>query len=101
LAAYASTLGLTLTNPATILSFAAIFAGVGLVDARDDLLAPGLLVAGVFCGSALWWLVLTSIIGALRRRFSLRALRWVNVVSGATLMIFAALALLSAVAFVR
>ncbi|MEO7003331.1 MAG: LysE family transporter [Ktedonobacterales bacterium] len=95
--AYASTLGLTLTNPATILSFVAIFAGVGLVGAHADPLASGLTVVGVFCGSAVWWLILSSVVGALRKRFSLRALRWVNLLSGATLLIFAALALLSVV----
>ena len=99
LAAYTSTLGLTLTNPATILSFAAVFAGVGLVGARADVLSAGATVVGVFCGSALWWLILSSVVGALRRRISVRVMRWVNVLSGATLLIFAALTLLSLVAF--
>jgi threonine/homoserine/homoserine lactone efflux protein len=53
LGAYASTFFLTLTNPTTILSFAAIFAGVG-VGAKADASSVVLLVGGVFAGSALW-----------------------------------------------
>src|SRR5690242_16206394 len=56
-AAYASTLFLTLTNPMTILSFAAVFASIGLA-VPPDYFSAGLMVAGVFTGSALWWLLL-------------------------------------------
>src|SRR6476661_6636317 len=58
LRAYASTVALTLTNPLTILSFAVVFAGLGLGSGSSDYLSAGLLVLGVFCGSALWWLLL-------------------------------------------
>ena len=54
--AYASTLILTLTNPMTILAFAAIFAGLGLGNAGAGYTAGALLVLGVFLGSAAWWL---------------------------------------------
>jgi threonine/homoserine/homoserine lactone efflux protein len=54
LAAYASTFGLTLANPATILSFIGIFAGIGLATENGPALYPALLlVAGVFLGSAI------------------------------------------------
>jgi threonine/homoserine/homoserine lactone efflux protein len=78
--AYLSTLGLTLTNPMTILSFAALFVGLG-VTASD---APGaaLLTAGVFAGSAAWWLVLVGLVGALRSRVTPGGLRRVNMASG-------------------
>ncbi|KPQ34434.1 MAG: putative threonine efflux protein [Phormidesmis priestleyi Ana] len=56
--AYFSTLFLTLTNPATILSFAAIFAGLGIT--QTSRLSSVTLVFGVFTGSVLWWLVLVS-----------------------------------------
>src|SRR3712207_555148 len=55
--AYFSTLALTLTNPATILSFTAIFAGF-LSRGDQSYTATSLLVLGVFLGSALWWLAL-------------------------------------------
>ena len=93
LAAWASTVALTLTNPTTILSFAAVFAGLGLAGA--DYVSAGLLVVGVFGGSALWWLILSGGVNLLRARFSARAMRWVNIVSGALLLGFAAFALAS------
>ena len=93
LAAWASTVALTLTNPATILSFTAIFAGLGLVGVGYT--AAGLLVVGVFLGSALWWLLLSSGVSLLRARFNARMLRAVNIVSGLLLLGFAAFALVS------
>src|SRR5919201_2008869 len=57
--AYTSTLFLTLTNPTTILSFAAIFAGLGVASSGGGYPSAGLLVLGVFAGSALWWLFLS------------------------------------------
>lgn len=93
--AYVSTLFLTLTNPATILSFAAIFAGLGVASMRGDYLTAGALVAGVGLGSALWWLILSSGINLLRARMDTRALGWVNRVSGVVLLSFGAAALVS------
>jgi threonine/homoserine/homoserine lactone efflux protein len=81
--AYASTLALTLTNPTTILSFAAIFAGLGIAGAGGDYGAAAALVLGVFAGSALWWLVLSGGVGLLRGAVTPGALRWVNRLSGA------------------
>ncbi|MBI3140610.1 MAG: LysE family transporter [Rhodocyclales bacterium] len=85
--AFASTLALTLTNPATILSFAAIFAGIGLMEAGAPTSAAAALVAGVFAGSAAWWLILSGLTGLLRERLAPH-LRWVNLASGLTLVAF-------------
>ena len=90
--AYASTLFLTLTNPTTILSFAAIFAGLG-VGSTNDALSAMLLVLGVFLGSALWWLVLSGTAGLFRAKLSAGGLRWVNRVSGTIIAAFGVLAL--------
>ena len=95
--AYGSTLALTLTNPATILTFAAIFAGVGLAGTAGRA-GAALLVLGVFLGSALWWLILSGGVGLLRTRFNARAMRAVNLISGLLLLGFAALALASLIA---
>lgn len=81
LRSYLSTLGLTLTNPATIIAFFAIFAGAGLAAAASTP-AAGLMVVGVFLGSAAWWLLLSTVVGLLRGRFDARALVWVNRVAG-------------------
>jgi threonine/homoserine/homoserine lactone efflux protein len=95
--AYASTLFLTLTNPLTILSFAAVFAGLGLGGTGGDYLSAGTLVLGVFSGSALWWFALSGGVSLLRRRFDLRRMAWVNRLSGAVILAFGLYALLSVV----
>ena len=93
--AYASTFVLTLTNPATILSFAAVFAGLGLVNTRGNYLAAGILVVGVFSGSALWWLLLSGGVSLFRGHFTPHRLRWVNWLSGFIITGFGLLVLLS------
>jgi threonine/homoserine/homoserine lactone efflux protein len=95
LGAYTSTFLLTLTNPTTILSFIAVFAGLGLASMGGDYAAAALLVLGVFAGSALWWLLLSGGVGLLRARFDTRAMRWVNRISGGVITIFGVLALAS------
>jgi threonine/homoserine/homoserine lactone efflux protein len=90
---YVSTVFLTLTNPATILSFIAVFAGLGLAATRNDYPAALQLVAGVFLGSALWWLLLSGGIGFFREKFNAERLRWVNWISGLILGAFGLLAL--------
>lgn len=90
--AYLSTLFLTLTNPTTILSFIAVFAGLGL-GVIPNPLAAAWVVAGVFAGSALWWLILTQAIGLVRGRFRPEWMIWVNRLSGGILIAFAVYAL--------
>ncbi|MEW6304506.1 MAG: LysE family transporter [Verrucomicrobiota bacterium] len=91
--AYASTVFLTLTNPTTILSFVAVFAGFGLSETATNYATAAVFVLGVFLGSALWWLILSGIVGAFRERFGPRQMRWVNRISGAIIMAFGLLAL--------
>lgn len=93
--AYASTLLLTLTNPMTILSFAAIFAGLGLVSAAGNYLSAVTLVLGVFCGSASWWLLLSTVVSIFRSRINPGAFQWVNRISGIVIAGFGALAVIS------
>lgn len=89
-------LSLTLTNPATIMAFIAIFAGFGLggdlgrVDAAT-------LVFGVFIGSSAWWLTLSSIVASIRHRVSDRRLVMLNHYTGVALAGFGIWALGSAV----
>ncbi|HET9733793.1 MAG TPA: LysE family transporter [Burkholderiales bacterium] len=87
-AAFATTLALTLANPPTILAFAAIFAGLGLV-ASADYAAAALLALAVFLGSAAWWVILAAGAGALREKMGPRLLRGINIVSGITILGFA------------
>jgi threonine/homoserine/homoserine lactone efflux protein len=93
--AYASTFLLTLTNPLTILSFAAIFAGIGVGGANKSFVSATAVVLGVFAGSTLWWCILTSGISLLRKKFTPRWLLWINRISGVIITLFGVLALLS------
>ncbi len=90
---YLSTLLLTLTNPLTILSFAAIFAGIGV--GATSMNASILVVIGVFLGSTLWWIILTSGLSLLRGKFTPAWLRWINRISGIIILLFGLFALLS------
>lgn len=86
--AFLSTFGLTLANPPTIVAFAAIFAGLGLVT--RDYASAAWVVLAVFLGSASWWVVLVAATGWLRGRIGPRALRAISVVSGLSILAFAA-----------
>jgi threonine/homoserine/homoserine lactone efflux protein len=92
---YSSTFFLTLTNPMTIFSFAAVFAGFGLAGTKGSAASAGFLILGVFLGSALWWFFLVAIFSIYRRRFETHQLLWVNRVSGAIIASSGILALLS------
>ena len=90
---YASTFFLTLTNPMTIISFAAVFAGLGIGSATRDYGAATLLVLGVFAGSAAWWLILSGGVSLFRSKFTPRTLGWVNKVAGVIILGFGVLAI--------
>ena len=89
--AYFSILGLTLTNPMTILSFGALFAGLGVTG--EDVRESAVITLGVFLGSAAWWVVLTTAVGALRSRLTPRWMRAINVASGLVIGAFAVVAI--------
>jgi threonine/homoserine/homoserine lactone efflux protein len=93
--AYVSTFGLTLTNPATILTFVALFTSLGIAEAAGSTAEAVLLVAGVGLGSALWWLLLATGVGWLRVRLSQSVLHRVNIVSALVLGAFGVLAVAS------
>jgi len=87
LAAYLTTFFLTLTNPMTILSFVAVFAGFGL-GSSPNYLAAGVLVTGVFIGSALWWLLLSGGVGLLQSRIGSGWMQLINRLSGCIIFAF-------------
>jgi threonine/homoserine/homoserine lactone efflux protein len=93
LAGYSFTVILTLSNPATILSFAAVFTGFGL-GAYSDYASAAVLVLGIFAGSAAWWLILCGSVGLLRSRVKPGWLLAVNRASGAVLFGFGVCAIL-------
>ena len=93
--AFFTTFLLTLTNPMTILSFAAIIAGLGTGPASRGYFPALLLVAGVFLGSSTWWLLLSSGVNLIRGRIRPALLVWVNRVSGIVIFAFGVLAVFS------
>src|SRR5919201_756492 len=93
--AYLSIVGLTLSNPLTILSFGAVFAGLGLHVASGWLQAL-MLVVGVFLGSVAWWLILTGGVSWLRSRVTAAITRGIGVASGLLLIGFGVLTVGSA-----
>lgn len=85
---FSSTFILTLTNPLTILSFMAIFAGLGLVEGSIQISKSVQLVAGVFLGSALWWLILAELVTLFRKRVGEKLLLWINRTAGILIFLF-------------
>jgi threonine/homoserine/homoserine lactone efflux protein len=92
--AYVSTLGLTVTNPATIISFAALAATLGLSGGGPA--RPAVLVGGVLLGSAAWWCVMALGASLLRSRLTPAVIRGVSVFSGLAIAALGMLAIYSA-----
>ena len=90
-----STFGLTLTNPMTILSFAAIYAGLGLGSRDSDLADAGTMVLGVLLGSVLWQPALSGGVSLFRAKFTPVSLVWVDRISGVVNLVFGVASLLS------
>ena len=89
LRAIASTFALTITNPATLFGFAALFAGLsGLSADQPSYLNAAFVVIGVISGSALWWFALTTVVGFLHAKIDSRAVKLINHASGIAITLF-------------
>ena len=87
--AMVSTFALTITNPATLLSFGVMFAGLGgLAGGAGSFSDASFVVAGVVGGSAGWWLALTTVIGLFHARIDEAAMRIINRVCGLLVALF-------------
>ncbi|MBS0281651.1 MAG: LysE family transporter [Proteobacteria bacterium] len=87
--AMVSTFVLTITNPATLIAFASMFASFrALVGGANSYVDAGFVVAGVVGGSAGWWLCLTSVIGIFHTRITDRTVRIINRGSGVLVALF-------------
>lgn len=93
---YLSIFFLTISNPLTILSFAAVFAGFGATffESRDYPSAT-LMVLGIFLGSSSWWFFLTYITSLFRNRINTATMRWINRIAGAIIIVFGIMAIIS------
>jgi threonine/homoserine/homoserine lactone efflux protein len=93
--AYASTLGLTIANPATIISFAALAAALG-AGLAGGIERPAVVVVGVALGSAAWWCLLAGLVAMLRTRVTAQVARAIGIVSGLAIAGLGILAVLAA-----
>ena len=91
--AYLSTFFLTLTNPITILSFVAIFAGMGIINTDGNYTSALMLVLGVFIGSMLWWMLLSGGASFFQKKINAQGLAWINKISGVIITVFGVVAL--------
>jgi threonine/homoserine/homoserine lactone efflux protein len=82
---YFSTFVLTLTNPLTLLCFAAIYASLGITPSDDEILPGMILTLGVLLGAATWWMFLTFSITMIGKRFQLCSSPLLNRISGGVL----------------
>jgi len=94
LRSYLTTVFLTLTNPLTIFAFLAVFAALGLGNGLGYFSASAL-VAGVFIGSGLWFLFLSSGVIFFRKKLDIVGLRWVNRIAGVLIFISGVIAIVS------
>lgn len=95
LADFGSTFVLTLTNPMTIISFAAVFASLGVGTTINTYRAAITLLIGIFCGSALWWVTLSFGVSLFRHRIDANQLVWINRAAGTIIAGFGIAALAS------
>jgi threonine/homoserine/homoserine lactone efflux protein len=78
-----STFALTITNPATMFGFAALFTGLGTISGTDATFLGALVtVAGVVAGSAAWWFTVTTVTGIFHKRITAQTMHRINEISG-------------------
>ena len=95
---YLNTFFLTITNPMTILSFIAVFAGLGIGGMHISYLKSILLVLGVIFGSLVWWLSLTLFVSKiLHHRVNIAWLKFIGLISGSILIGFGLFSLISSI----
>jgi threonine/homoserine/homoserine lactone efflux protein len=86
---------ITVFNPLTVMAFGAAFAGRNLGNVASSLVDASLLVLGVFVGALTWWAVLCTAAVSLRQHFTGTGMLWLNRISGAVILTFGAVALIS------
>ncbi|MFO7447932.1 MAG: LysE family transporter [Ignavibacteriaceae bacterium] len=92
LRSYFTTIFLTFTNPITIFAFIAVFSALGLGEGLG-FFSASILVSGVFLGSGLWFLILSSGVTLFRKKLDLTGMKWVNKIAGVLIFISGLIAL--------
>lgn len=83
---YLSTFLLMITNPVTILNFAAMFAGLGFDQAAEAEMAAMTLIIGVLIGAATWWVFLSFAVSLFKNKIT-PYLGLVNKIAGILMII--------------
>lgn len=92
---FLSTFFLTITNPITIFSFFAVFAGLGLSYVNSTYMQALALVSGVFLGSIGWWVLLSEVVTLFRKGIRKKGMVWINRFAGILIFGFGIIALLT------
>lgn len=92
---FATTFSLTITNPATIASLVVVFPALGAIVPEGDLARAWTLILGVFAGSTLWWMILSTLTSLFRTRLTDNRMQMINRISGMVIIFFGILVLLS------
>lgn len=90
-----ATFFLTISNPATIISFGALFAAFGLAH-ENNAASAAFIVGGAFSGSIAWWLFLSGMVRLARKKLSDDFAAKVGRISAYLLIGFGAVALVVA-----
>ncbi|PLX38847.1 MAG: lysine transporter LysE [Hyphomicrobiales bacterium] len=85
---FSGTFALTITNPATMLGFIALFGAGGLVRSPSDYGSAVVIVLSVMLGSLLWWIIISAAVSRYRDRFSSRTMRRIDHFSGLLILGF-------------
>ena len=93
----ATAFGLTLANPMTILSFGAVYIGMGVNQIGDLRLSATFFVLGIFLGSALWWFILSNAAGFFRKRIGPKVFLIINKASGLIILGFGVFLILGSI----
>jgi threonine/homoserine/homoserine lactone efflux protein len=87
---YLSMVGIAIANPMTLVFFLVILPGFGVIIQESAFVPAAEFVAGVFFGSAVWWIILCGSVGSVRSRISVKNLALINRISGVLISCFGA-----------
>jgi threonine/homoserine/homoserine lactone efflux protein len=87
---YLSMVVIAIANPMTLIFFLVILPGFGVIIQESAFLPAAGFVAGVFFGSAVWWMILCGSVGSVRSRISVKNLGLINRISGVLISCFGA-----------
>jgi len=88
IANFVSAFAVMITNPITLVSFAAVFAAINIAEIHDKTIWALALIAGVFLGGALWWTILITLTSLFRHRINERGILWVSRAAGVLILTF-------------